>query len=193
MIWIESRKPPLTSEVFHDYFHHKDILVKNMRERENGLFFILLSGFKIWFIVALIKVSLFKPFLSHTRDSCISCNGISGHGKSNANKSDLPVINIGNEKPCQHRVILDLLHFLTKIKTTNMFKTWHSEGRSHELFRGCWFISDDFPSFLKWFLLWCFLFTDIYVFLFRHCELEGFRNPRVNGMRWREWEVKWIA
>ena len=34
MIWIESRKPPFTGEVFHDYIHHRDISVKKMRERE---------------------------------------------------------------------------------------------------------------------------------------------------------------
>ena len=79
---MESRKPPLTGEVFHDYFHHRDISVKK-RERENGLFVNLISRFKIWFIVSMIKVSLFKPFLFHIRDPCSSCNGISRHGKSN--------------------------------------------------------------------------------------------------------------
>ena len=52
-------------EVFHDYLHHRDISVKKMREGENGIFVILVSSFEIWFIIAQIKVSLFKPFFSH--------------------------------------------------------------------------------------------------------------------------------
>ena len=64
MIGIESRKPPLTGEVFHDDFHHGNISVKEMRERKNCLFFILVSWFKILPIVAMIEVSLLKPFFS---------------------------------------------------------------------------------------------------------------------------------
>ena len=93
-----------------------------MREGENGLFVILVSKFEIRFIIAWIKVSLFKPFLSHIRDPCTSCNGISRHGKSNPSKSDLPIRNIGNEKPCQHRLILDLLHFTRNSKEPTCLK-----------------------------------------------------------------------
>ena len=39
MIGIESRKPSLTGEVFHDDFHHGDIFVKEVGERKNHLFF----------------------------------------------------------------------------------------------------------------------------------------------------------
>ena len=123
MIGIESRKPPLTGEVFHDDFHHGDIFVKEMGEMENGLFIILVSWFKIWFIVGMVKVSFLKPFFSYTWDPCSSYNDIGGHSKCEPNKSDFPIMNIGNEQPCQHRAILDLLHFLTKLKTTNLFKT----------------------------------------------------------------------
>ena len=163
-----------------------------MRERENGLLVILISRFEIWFIISQIKVYLFKPFLSHIRDPCSSCNGISGHGKSNPSKSDLLIMKIGNEQPCQHRVRLNLLHFLTKLKRTNMFKTWHSERRSHDLICVYWFISIDFPSFVVT-SLWFLFLTNTSVLLFINFEFEGFENPRVNGMRWREWEVKWIA
>ena len=34
-----------------------------MRERENGFHVILISRFEIWFIIAQIKVYLFKPFI----------------------------------------------------------------------------------------------------------------------------------
>ena len=72
MIGIESIKPSLTGEIFHDDFHHGDISVKEMRERKNFLFVILVSWFKIWLIVIMIVVSLFKPFFSYIWDPCSS-------------------------------------------------------------------------------------------------------------------------
>ena len=89
MIGIESKKPSLTGEVFHDDFHHGDISVKEMRERkiwqgderQEKLSFFHPCMFKIWLTIAMIEVSLFKPFLSYIWDPCSSCNNISGQDR----------------------------------------------------------------------------------------------------------------
>ena len=91
MIRIESRKPPLTGEVFRNDFHHGDISVKEMKERENCLFIILVSWFKIWLIVSMINFSFLKPFLSYIWDPCSNCNDISGNSEINPDKSDLSI------------------------------------------------------------------------------------------------------
>lgn len=46
MIGIESRKPSLTSEVFHDYFQHGNISAKEVGERKIHLLSFLYLGLR---------------------------------------------------------------------------------------------------------------------------------------------------
>ena len=72
MLGIESRKPSLIGEVFHDDFHHGDISVKEVGERKNCLFIILVPWFRICLIIIMIEVSLFKPYFSYIWMTCLS-------------------------------------------------------------------------------------------------------------------------
>ena len=168
MIGIESRKPSLTGEVFHDDFHHGDISVKEVGERKNHLLLILVPWFKIWLIIIMIQISLFKPSFPNIWDPSSSCYNVSGHSEIDPGKSDLFIMKVRNEQSCQHRMVLDSLHFFTKLETAYVLKACHNEGRYHKLFGICWFMSDDFPSLLIWLSLLSFFLTRTYVILFSH-------------------------
>ena len=134
----------------------------------------------------MIEVYLFKPYFSYIWDPYSSCNNISGHSEIDPDKSDLFVMEVRNEQSCQHRMVLDSLHFFIKLETTYMLKAWHSDGRCHKLSGSCWFMSDDFPSLIIWIsLLSFFLLTMTFGLLFIHDAL----GVKTLGIWWNEMKV----
>ena len=78
-------------------------------------------------------------------------------------------------------MMLNPFHFLTKLKTTHILKTCHSDGRCHEFSSVGWLMSNYSPSFLIFPPLMSFFLILTSIFFFSHGFLES--NPR-EMMKW---------
>ena len=70
VIGVQSRKFSLTSEIFHDDFHHESILVFKEPERKKPFCFIYLPRFDVRLIIVFIQILCLVPFLSHILNLC---------------------------------------------------------------------------------------------------------------------------
>lgn len=76
VIGVQSRKFALTSEIFHDDFHHGDILVFKKFERKISFHLIYVLGFDIRLIIVFIQVLCLVPLVPYIRNpGCICNNG----------------------------------------------------------------------------------------------------------------------
>ena len=68
MIGVQPGKSTLTCEIFHDDFHHGDILVFEKSERKKSLHFISIPRFDIRLIIVLIQVLGLVPLLPYIQN-----------------------------------------------------------------------------------------------------------------------------
>ena len=94
MVGVESREPSFTRNLFHDDFHHGDIPIEEVRERNDPFYFIIVPWLDVWLIVMTFQVFFLEPLFTNIWNSSGSCYDGCGYYESDTNKGYLVVIKI---------------------------------------------------------------------------------------------------
>ena len=70
VIGIKARKPPLTTEVLHDQFHERSILISQKSEWENSRELTQTTGLNVRLIMMPLRLLLLIPLFSNVWYAC---------------------------------------------------------------------------------------------------------------------------